>query len=72
MVTDCYRPEERGRVQSFHDFVLFGSVALASLSSGKIFLEWGWQALNWMIIPVTLFCLFALGWLVMLKRTGRA
>jgi ABC-type multidrug transport system permease subunit len=68
MVTDCYRPEERGRVQSFHDFVLFGSVALASLSSGKIFLEWGWDALNWMIIPVTLFCLFSLGWLVILKR----
>ena len=72
MVTDCYRPEERGRVQSFHDFVLFGSVALASLSSGKIFLEWGWAALNWMIIPVTLFCLFALGWLVVVHKNQRA
>lgn len=69
MVTDCYRPEEKGRVQSFHDFVLFGSVALASLMSGKIFLVWGWDALNLLILPVTGMCLLALLWLVMQRQT---
>ena len=68
MVTDCYRPEEKGKVQSFHDFVLFGSVALASLMSGKIFLVWGWEALNYMILPVTGICLIALFWLMNTKR----
>lgn len=70
MVTDCYRPEEKGRVQSFHDFVLFGSVALASLMSGKIFLVWGWDALNLLILPVTGMCLLALLWLVMQRQTA--
>lgn len=69
MVTDCYRPEEKGKVQGFHDFVLFGTVALSSLMSGKIFLVWGWDALNWMIIPVTGVCLLALAWLLVAKKT---
>ena len=60
MVTDCYRPEEKNKVQGFHDSVLFGSVAAASLLSGKIFHDWGWDALNWMILPVTALCLLAL------------
>ncbi len=68
MVTDCYRPEEKNKVQGFHDSVLFGSVACASLLSGKIFLVWGWNALNYMILPVTGICLVALVWLVTTKR----
>jgi MFS family permease len=68
MVTDCYRPEEKNKVQGFHDSVLFGSVACASLLSGKIFLVWGWNALNYMILPVTGICLMALVWLVTTKR----
>jgi MFS family permease len=67
MVTDCYRQEEKGKVQGFHDFVLFGTVALSSLMSGKIYNVWGWDALNWMILPVSGICLLALAWLV----TGR-
>ncbi|MGB8816699.1 MAG: MFS transporter [Rhizobiaceae bacterium] len=69
MVTDCYRPEEKSKVQGFHDTVLFGSVASASLLSGKIFLVWGWGALNWMILPVTGLCLIALVWLSLTKRS---
>ena len=68
MVTDCYRPEEKGRVQAFHDFVLFGCVALASLLSGKIFLVWGWDALNWLILPVTGLCFVALASLAFIQR----
>jgi MFS family permease len=72
MVTDCYRPEEKGRVQAFHDFVLFGCVALASLLSGKIFLVWGWDALNWLILPVTGLCFVALGMLAITRRAATA
>ncbi len=64
MVTDCYRPEEKGAVQGFHDFVLFSSVALSSLFSGKILYVWGWNTVNLMIFPVTMLCLAALGWLI--------
>ena len=72
MVTDCYRPEEKGKVQGFHDFSLFGTVALSSLMSGKIYNVWGWDALNWMILPVTGVCLLALFWLVAARRKAAA
>jgi predicted MFS family arabinose efflux permease len=70
MVADTYRHTEKGKVQGFHDFVLFGSVALASLLSGKVYNAWGWDMLNWVIFPVVLFCMAALATLVL--RMGRA
>ena len=36
LVTDCYRPEERAKVQAANDFLVFGSVAVASFSSGQL------------------------------------
>ncbi len=36
MVTQCHRPEERNKVQAFNDFLIFGSMAIASFSSGLI------------------------------------
>ncbi|QKD04297.1 MFS transporter [Mesorhizobium loti] len=65
MVAASYRPSEKGKVQGFHDFVLFGSVACASLLSGMVYNAWGWEMLNWMIFPVTVLCLVALGALKM-------
>ncbi|TIM50246.1 MAG: MFS transporter, partial [Mesorhizobium sp.] len=53
MVADSYRPSEKAKVQGFHDFVLFGSVAFASLMSGAVYNAWGWEMLNWIIFPVT-------------------
>jgi len=61
IVAASYRPSEKGRVQGFHDFVLFGSVALASLSSGAVYNGWGWEMLIWVIFPVCMVCLAALG-----------
>nr|WP_250889165.1 MFS transporter [Mesorhizobium sp. dw_380] len=65
MVAASYRPSEKGKVQGFHDFVLFGSVACASLLSGMVYNAWGWTMLNWMIFPVTVLCFVALGTLKM-------
>ncbi|PBC23243.1 MULTISPECIES: MFS transporter [unclassified Mesorhizobium] len=61
MVAASYRPSGKGKVQGFHDFVLFGSVACASLLSGMVYNAWGWEMLNWMIFPVTVLCFVALG-----------
>lgn len=65
MVAASYRPSEKGKVQGFHDFVLFGSVACASLMSGMVYNAWGWTMLNWMVFPVTALCFVALGALKM-------
>ncbi len=68
MVADTYRPSETNKVQGFHDFVLFSFVAFASLMSGHVYTNWGWDMLNWLVFPVVLVCLLALG---MLKLGGR-
>jgi MFS family permease len=61
MVAASYRPSEKSKVQGFHDFVLFGSVAFSSLMSGAIYNAWGWTMLNWIVFPVVLLCFVALG-----------
>lgn len=68
MVADAYRSSEKGKVQGFHDFILFGFVALSSFLSGVIYNAWGWEMLNWMIFPVVVICLFALGGLRLVSR----
>ncbi|TWH01308.1 putative MFS family arabinose efflux permease [Mesorhizobium sp. J18] len=72
MVADTYRPSEKGRVLGLHDGILFGSVALASLSSGLVYNWWGWEMLNWIVFPVVGLCLLGLGGLVMLGRRSTA
>ena len=62
MLTDCYRPEERARAQGLNDFLVFGSVAFASLMSGFTLNTLGWDWLNWIVFPVVAICLVALAW----------
>jgi len=57
IVASSYRPHEADKVQGFHDIVLFGTVALSSFSSGKIFTAFGWSFMNLVIWPVTIVCL---------------
>ena len=57
MVTDCYRPEERAKVQATNDFLVFGSVAIASFSSGKLLSIGGWEIVNWLVLPTVVFVL---------------
>lgn len=71
MVAETYRSAEKNKVQGFHDFVLFSSVAFASLMSGQVYNAWGWDMLNWIIFPVTLLCLVALGLLAVVARSPR-
>jgi predicted MFS family arabinose efflux permease len=68
MVAESYRPSEKSKVQGFHDFVLFSSVAFASLMSGQVYNSYGWDMLNWIVFPVSAICLAALGMLVLRMR----
>ncbi|MDB5511859.1 MAG: major facilitator superfamily 1 [Enterovirga sp.] len=47
MVLECHRPEERTRVQSFNDFVVFGTMAIGSFSSGGLLARYGWDVILW-------------------------
>jgi MFS family permease len=51
LVTECHRPEERAKVQAANDFLVFGSVAIASFSSGKLLNVGGWETVAWLVFP---------------------
>ncbi len=72
MVTDTYEPEERSKAQGANDFLLFGSVALASLASGQTLNAFGWDAVNLIVFPVVALCLGSLYWLYLSDRRRAA
>lgn len=43
LVTKAYAPAERSRTQAANDFLVFGTAALTSLSSGQLLHHKGWQ-----------------------------
>jgi MFS family permease len=43
LVLDCHRPEERARVQSFNDFIVFGTMTFGSFLSGGLLTLYGWN-----------------------------
>jgi predicted MFS family arabinose efflux permease len=67
MLTDCYRPSERGKVQALNDFGISALMAVASLSSGALLAEWGWGAVSMAIFPAASVALAMLAWLTLAK-----
>ncbi len=51
MVLETHSPQERTRVQSFNDFLVFGVTALGSFSSGQLLALHGWQSVCWVVFP---------------------
>jgi MFS family permease len=74
LLTETYRPSERGLAQGFNEIAVFGFVALAALLAGPI-LEWsGWSGINIALMPFVLACAVMVIWLAVLERreTGGA
>lgn len=63
LVTDCYRPSERAKVQALNDFLVFGTTATASLLAGILQQAAGWNALNWFALPLMALPIMAVLWL---------
>jgi len=72
MVTQCHRTEERNKVQAFNDFLIFGSMALASFSSGQLLASLGWTAINTVIFPTIFAAAALLAWLSARERATAA
>ena len=49
-----YRAEERFKVQSFNDFLVFSIQGIASLGSGWFLYHWGWQGVISASVPMVL------------------
>jgi len=54
LVTQCHRPNERNKVQPLNDFLVFGSMALGSFSSGALLAHYGWNMVAEVVLPVVL------------------
>ena len=72
MVTQCHRPDERNKVQAFNDFLIFGSMALSSFSSGQLLEYVGWTAINEVIFPTIFIAGAMLVWLAMRRPAATA
>ncbi len=67
LVLECHRPEEKTRVQSLNDFIVFGLMAIGSFSSGGILSAYGWDTVLWASFPPLALSVVALA-LAMRKR----
>lgn len=70
MLTDCYHSSERAKVQGLNDFLVFGTVAIASFSSGQLLNTSGWETINLLMFPLVTMVLALLGWLAWRKSRG--
>ena len=62
LVLGCHRPEERTRVQSLNDFLVFGTTAAGSFSSGGLLAGYGWDMVLWISFLPLLLAVAALSW----------
>lgn len=63
LLTTCYTPAEKAKVQGLNDFLVFGSVSVGVLMSGATYNAFGWTAINYGVLPLVLLTLVATLWL---------
>lgn len=72
LLTRAYRPEERAKVQGFGDFLVFSSSTVAAFSSGALNHAFGWQTLNFGVIPLVAIVTGALLWYRLSRHSATA
>jgi MFS family permease len=70
LLTEGDRPEEQGRIQGVNDFLIFATVAFASLASGVVHSQAGWWVLNFSVLPLIGLSLAAILGLLFARRAG--
>ncbi|OGB36868.1 MAG: MFS transporter permease [Burkholderiales bacterium RIFCSPHIGHO2_02_FULL_66_10] len=51
LLTQTYRPAEQLKVQAINEFLVFGLVAVSTLSAGWLYDRYGWATLNLAVVP---------------------
>jgi MFS family permease len=65
LLTEVYKPAEKGMVQGCNEFLVFSATALTAMTSGYLHYTLGWSILNQMTIPLICFAaliIVFLGW----------
>ncbi len=77
LLTTCYKPQEKNKVQGFADSCVFTMMITTSASSGALLHANGWAILNWLSLPFVVLVLVLAFWLAprsgwSLGRTAKA
>ena len=76
LISSSHNKSERGVIQGTNDFIIFGSVTLASLTSGGLMNcsggspQEGWSTVSLAMIPMLILAGIALTWLIINKRVS--
>jgi MFS family permease len=62
LLTETYRPEEMSKVQGLNDFLVTSVTAVTALSSGAIFVHFGWGILTGVAVLPLLLVFLAILW----------
>jgi MFS family permease len=68
LLTECYRPEEKAKVQALNDFLTFSTTAVASFSAGALQNLYGWTTINLAVVPLVLLAAAMILWLRRLRQ----
>ncbi len=71
LLTEAYTARERAKVQAMNEFMIFGTVAAASLSSGKLLDAIGWDAVVLGALPMLAIAGSAALWLAITRMMRR-
>ena len=72
LLTECYRPEEKNKVQGANDMVIFLVMATSSFTSGAMVTTRGWELLNLGSLPFLVLVSVALLWLMLQQKRPAA
>ncbi len=72
LVTEVHSPAERAKVQGTNDFLLFTGLAISSLMAGSVYHYFGWDWVNYAMLPVILTILLSALWLRSVRRKEQA
>ncbi len=68
LLAEAHTPAEAARVQGINDFMVFGVVAVSSLSSGQLLHAYGWDVVTTAAVPMISLALLATLWLALHRR----
>lgn len=72
LVIETHRPQERNKVQAFNDFLVFGTMAIGSFSSGQLLAHYGWSVVNSVVFPPVAIALVCLALASLSRRRAEA
>lgn len=64
LLTETHEPSERAKIQGFNDFLIFGTITVAAVSSGNLLHYFGWTIVNYGVLPFLCLVLLMVIWLV--------